>query len=33
MKKIEYRKWKEWAEKEEIKVFNQSDYKPRNLLS
>jgi len=33
MKKTEYRKWKEWAEKEEIKIFNQSDFNLRNLSS
>tara|TARA_B100001741_G_C16482426_1_gene565540 strand:- start:229 stop:1077 length:849 start_codon:yes stop_codon:yes gene_type:complete len=29
MKKIDYQKWKKWAEDNEIKVFNQSDYKKR----
>ena len=29
MKKNDYRKWKEWAKKNEIKIFNQSDYKKR----
>lgn len=31
MKKSEYKKWKEWAEENEIKVFKQSDYKIRSL--
>ena len=31
MKKSEYRKWKNWAEKNDIKVFSQVDYKKRNL--
>jgi D-aminoacyl-tRNA deacylase len=31
MNKTEYRKWKEWAEKEGIQVFKQSDYKKRIL--
>ena len=29
MKKTEYRKWKEYAEEEGIKIFNQSDYRKR----
>jgi len=29
MKKTDYRKWKKWAEKNEIKIFHQSDYKKR----
>ena len=29
MKKIDYRKWKKWAEENEIKIFNQPDYKKR----
>ena len=33
MKKTEYKKWKEWAEKKGIKVFNQSDYNTRSLSS
>ena len=33
MKKTEYKKWKEWAEKEGIKVYKQSDYKKRSLSS
>jgi hypothetical protein len=33
MKKTEYKKWKEWAEENEIKVFKQSDYKIRSLSS
>ena len=31
MKKTEYRKWKNWAEDNDIKVFSQNDYKKRNL--
>ena len=31
MKKSEYRKWKNWAEDNDIKVFSQIDYKKRNL--
>ena len=31
MKKTEYKKWKEWAEENEIKVFKQSDYNLRSL--
>ena len=31
MKKSEYRKWKKWTEDNDIKVFNQIDYKKRNL--
>ena len=31
MKKTEYRKWKNWAEDNDIKVFSQKDYKKRNL--
>ena len=31
MKKTEYRKWKNWAENNDIKVFSQVDYKKRNL--
>ena len=33
MNKTEYRKWKEWAEKEGIQVFKQSDYKKRIISS
>ena len=29
MKRIDYQKWKKWAEDNEVKVFNQSDYKKR----
>ena len=29
MKKNDYRKWKKWAEENEITIFNQSDYKKR----
>ena len=29
MKKIDYQKWKKWAEENEIKIFNQSDYRKR----
>ena len=29
MKKMDYRKWKEWAEENEIRIFRQSDYKKR----
>ena len=29
MKKADYRKWKEYAEEEDIKIFNQSDYEKR----
>ena len=31
MKKSEYRKWKNWAEDNDIKIFKQVDYKKRNL--
>ena len=31
MKKSEYRKWKLWAEENQIKVYSQTDYKKRNL--
>ena len=31
MKKDEYRKWKLWAEENQIKVYSQTDYKKRNL--
>jgi len=31
MKKSEYKKWKNWAEENRIKVYNQADYKKRNL--
>ena len=31
MKKAEYRKWKLWAEENQIKVYSQTDYKKRNL--
>ena len=31
MKKTDYRMWKEWAENNQIKVYNQSDYKKRSL--
>ena len=31
MKKSFYRKWEEWAEENNIKVFSQSDYKKRTL--
>jgi D-aminoacyl-tRNA deacylase len=31
MKKTEYRKWKNWAENNDIKVFTQVDYKKRSL--
>ena len=31
MKKTEYRKWKKWTEDNDIKIFNQVDYKKRNL--
>ena len=31
MKKSEYRKWRKWTENNDIKVFNQVDYKKRNL--
>ena len=31
MKKTEYRKWKNWAENNDIKVFSQVDYKKPNL--
>ena len=31
MKKSEYRKWRKWAENNDIKVFRQVDYKKRNL--
>ena len=30
MKKSEYRKWKLWAEENQIKIYNQTDYKKRN---
>ena len=30
MKKIDYRKWKEWAEENEIRIFRESDYKKRS---
>ena len=30
MKKSEYLKWKQWAEKNQIDVFKQSDYEPLN---
>jgi len=33
MEKTKYKKWKEWAEENEIKVFKQSDYKIRSLPS
>ena len=31
MKKSEYRKWRNWAEDNNVKVFSQVDYKKRNL--
>ena len=31
MKKTDYRMWKDWAENNKIKVYNQSDYKKRDL--
>ena len=31
MKKTDYRMWNEWAENNKIKVYNQSDYKKRDL--
>ena len=31
MKKSEYRKWRNWAEDNDVKVFSQVDYKKRNL--
>jgi len=31
MKKSEYRKWRNWAEDNNLKVFSQVDYKKRNL--
>ena len=31
MKKSEYRKWRNWAEDNNVKVFSQIDYKKRNL--
>jgi len=31
MKKDEYRKWKLWAEENQIRVYSQTDYKKRNL--
>ena len=31
MKKIDYRMWKDWAENNKIKVYNQSDYRKRDL--
>jgi D-aminoacyl-tRNA deacylase len=31
MKKSEYRKWKNWAEENQITVYNQSDYEKRKL--
>ena len=30
MKKSEYKKWKMWAEKNQVDVFKQSDYEPLN---
>ena len=30
MKKSEYRKWKLWAEENQIKIYNQTDYKKRD---
>ena len=30
MKKVEYRKWKLWAEENQIKVYSQTDYKKRS---
>ena len=30
MKKSEYRKWKLWAEENQIKIYSQTDYKKRN---
>ena len=31
MKKSEYRKWKSWAEENQIVIYNQSDYKKRKI--